>query len=601
MRPQLLLRFLLVLLTWLSVRVAAQEVDPFSEQPSPITVVYVEGRVDTVRASRLEPTVAPDLLEDDDRLVTGDGRAELAFADGTLVHLDRRTDVRLDLGGQLRLVRGRVVVHTPRDAGPLAVSTPAGVVRMQPNGEYDLAATDLDGDTIVTAILGRAVLEDADHEVPIASDDQARLDPRDRRPRWARAAPPDEFRRWAADRVDATTRLARTYDLPDPLAPYASQFARHGEWTDLPEYGRVWMPSAAAGWRPYTNGAWRFTRYGWTWIDAEPWAWPVHHFGRWGRHEQRGWFWMPQRTWGPAWVGWAVAADHLAWSPLGRDARPVVDFFAGTSGGPVNAWANSWSVLPRRFFGGRGPVLPNLQDPRGLPGPVLGGFVSQLVGPRGPAGANDRFRVPRGRGGWTGSVPGGAGNERRWRSGPSDERPESFGSAAPARPVGGPPPWPVERAVPPRQLERAAPRGAPAPRGSAGGERRRPGDARTTDERPAPAAQPQPQTQPGQLPDGRMRQPNAIRPRYDPPVTAAPTETPAPPAVAPQPLGTGNPAGVRQGGEPRERPRPPAGRAGGAAGAEERGEGRPAPPAAPAPPRGQRIDGHGEANRRRPR
>ena len=599
MRPQLFLQALALLLPCLSMCAAAQESAPPLDTPPPITVVYVEGRVDTVGANAVQPAHAPDLLDEDDRLVTGDGRAELAFADGALVHLDRATDTRVDLGVRLRLVRGRIIIHTPRDGGPLAVATPAGVVRMQPDGEYDLAASDLDGDTIISAIQGRAVLEDGDRDVPIAADDEARLDPRDRRPRWARAARPDEFRHWATTRVWATTRAARTWDLPAPLAPYAPQLAEHGQWTSLPPYGQIWMPSTASGWRPYTNGEWRFTRYGWTWIDTDAWAWPVHHFGRWGHHDRHGWFWIPQRTWGPAWVGWAIAADHVAWSPLGWDARPVVDFFAGARVGPVNTWADSWSILPRRDFGMRSPVFHHLEDPRGLPGPVLGGFVSQLVGPRGPAGAYDRFTPRAGRG--TRPSPA-TGRDRDWRSAPQRDLPESFGSAAPARPVG-----------------------APADVGSGAGPRRegrgrpgRPGDPRPIDGASPPGAQAP--MEPGPLPDGRMRPPNSIRPRYDPPTpgSTAPNAPPpsAPVMVAPPPRGDGlNRDGARaprggavqrrddpRGGEPAEggsdRRGAGAARPGDAA---PRGEGQPAPRTAPAQRPGQPADGTGSSNRRRPR
>ncbi len=597
MRPQLLLHAL-VLLPWFAVRAAAQEAAPPIETIPPITVVHVEGRVDVVRASGVQPAQAPDLLEEDDRLVTGDGRAELAFADGALVHLDRNTDARVDLGVRLRVVRGRIIIHTPRDSGPLEVATPAGVVRLEPGGEYDLAASDLDGDTVISAVQGRAALEDGDRDVPIATDDQARFDPRDRRPRWARAAPPDEFRHWAAARVEATTRAARDDGLPAPLAPFASQFAGHGEWTSLPPYGQVWMPSAESGWRPYTNGEWRFTRYGWTWIDLDPWAWPVHHFGRWGHHERRGWFWIPQRTWGPAWVGWAIAADHVAWSPLGLDARPVVDFFAGSRQEHVNTWADSWSILPRRHFGLRTPVYRHLEDPRGLPGPVLGGFVSQLVGPRGPAGAYDRYTRRDGRGAWTGSGSGteAGGRDRQWRGEPRRDLPESFGSAAPARAVAGASPRPVQRAVP---------RGASTPRANAGDQGRRPGDARPADGASGAAVQAPPEQ--GQLPDGRMRRPNAIRPRYEPPGSSTPAETAAPPAAVPERGSDGARERARTGGgvQRRDRPSEPSGGASGGtsgtSGAVERGEGRPAPRAAPAQRPGQRGEGAGNPVGRRPR
>ena len=620
MRPQLIIRALGLVLLSLpplvsaqdSAPVMAQDPAPESDAPPPFTLIFAEGRVDLVRATGVEPAQPPELLEEDDRLVTADGRAEIAAADGSLLHLDRGTDTRIDLGVRLRLVRGRLLVHMPRDADPFELATPAGLVRLEPDGEYDLAAGDLEGDTVIAAIHGRAVFVDGDQELPIAADDELRLDPRDRRPRWARAAPPDVFRHWAGARVAATMAAGRGHALPAPLAPYAQQFSDHGEWTSMAPYGQVWMPTASPDWRPYTNGSWRFTRYGWTWIDADRWAWPVHHYGRWGRHDRRGWFWIPQRTWGPAWVGWAIAADHVAWSPLGWDALPVVDFFVGTRGGPIDAWANAWSILPRRSFGGRGRVFGQLEDPRRLPGPVLGGFVSQLVGPRGPAGATDRYAPRPGRRSWppptTGASPhpGGGARGGTGRAPGRRTQPGAFDSAA--RPHDG-----VE----------------PSPRRDNAGRTRRPADARPPDDDartiapvlPPAAARPGRVGQPPDSPRARpsteaeragrdTRSPNAIRPRYEPPTAAAPAAgAPAPlppPAAAP---GASAPSGRERGEGQRDRARGGAGverrepsrndGGAGSSGAAGREGGRPERSGAPArAPRGE--SGSSAGGRRRP-
>lgn len=373
---------------------AGQPPEPASPDtaPPPLTLSYVDGRVDVVRASGVEAARAPDLLEEDDRLVVADGRAELVFDDGPIAHLDRDADVRVDLGVRLRLVRGRAIVHTLDTGAPLVVATPAGPVALEPDGEYHLTADDLQGDTEVAVVRGQATLEGPGGDAVVRDGEAVRLDPRDRRARFSRGFFADAFSDWSARRLRQLTVQSGPVDVLPPAArPWAADFALYGAWTSLPPYGPVWFPARGAGWRPYVDGSWRHTRYGWTWIDAEPWAWPLHHYGRWGLHPNRGWYWIPERRWAPAWVGWAVAADHVAWAPLGWDARPVVDFFAGVRIGPVGAGASAWSILPRFDFGRRGPVRPWLRDPRALPGPVLGGFVSQMIGPRGPADADDRF------------------------------------------------------------------------------------------------------------------------------------------------------------------------------------------------------------------
>lgn len=489
--------------------------------PRPYTLILAEGQVDLVREARVQPARPPDLLDDDDRLVSREGRAELAGVDGTRVHLDRATDMRLDAAERPHLVRGRVVVHTPRDADAVTLGTPAGWLDLDPDGEYDVAANDLDGDTVVAVTRGRAVLHSSrQQDVTITGGDALRIDPREAEPRWSRAPAPDAFLRWVRVRVPpGTTATGDRHEWPAPLAPYASQLTGHGTWTTLAPYGEVWFPAAASAWRPYTHGAWRATRYGWTWIDSEPWAWPLHHFGRWGRPETRGWYWLPERTWGPAWVGWAIGAEHVAWSPLGWDARPVADFLAGVRADPTGAWANSWSVVPRRSFGRPGSMATEVQDPRALPGPVLGGFVSQMIGPRGPAGTGDRFAA---RPAW-----------------PSRDR-SSFGSAAVAREIA------PRREPPPVPPPGAAARTAPA----------------SPQYRDRPAAQ--------------QRGAHAIRPRDEPPPAAAPPSsnpstssrtsptpstprTPAPPPQArprdrgPETRGAGAGQGAAAGGS-RRRP-----------------------------------------------
>jgi hypothetical protein len=356
----------------------------------PLTLSYVDGRVDVARADGVQPAQAPDVLDDGDRLLVADGRAELVYDDGAIVHVDRDADLWIDADARLRIVRGRIVVRTSTSTA-IDVTTPVGIVRLEPRGEYLITARDLDGESTIAAIAGRATLALAAADVPIAAADELAIDPRGLEPRWSRlGARRDAFTDWAERRVDDMRYASRGQPLPVELTAYAPGFATYGRWDTLPSYGPVWFPTAGPGWRPYANGGWRHTRHGWTWIDSDPWGWPVHHYGRWGRHASRGWYWIPRRTWGPAWVGWAVETDYIGWSPLGWNSRPVVDFFVGARLGPVDLWAGSWSVVPRRVFGGRGPIGRYYTDVRYLPRPVLGGFVVQSHSPRGPAGWDRR-------------------------------------------------------------------------------------------------------------------------------------------------------------------------------------------------------------------
>ena len=104
-------------------------------------------------------------------------------------------------------------------------------------------------------------------------------------------------------------------------------------------------------WRPYYRGRWVTLRpYGWTWVGVDPWAWPTHHYGRWG-FSAGAWFWIPGRSWGPAWVSWAYAPGYVSWCPLGWNNRPVFQIVnINRYGHGYDPW-RAWTAVPRRHFG----------------------------------------------------------------------------------------------------------------------------------------------------------------------------------------------------------------------------------------------------------
>lgn len=105
--------------------------------------------------------------------------------------------------------------------------------------------------------------------------------------------------------------------VPTPEA-VERELAPHGKWVDTPDYGRVWVPAAAADpdWQPYTDGSWVYTSWGWSFSPVVPWGWLAFHYGRWG-FGPLGWFWEPGYVWGPAWVSWRIGPGYHCWSALG--------------------------------------------------------------------------------------------------------------------------------------------------------------------------------------------------------------------------------------------------------------------------------------------
>jgi hypothetical protein len=109
-----------------------------------------------------------------------------------------------------------------------------------------------------------------------------------------------------------------------------------GNWVEVGDYGYCWQPSVAVSdrsWRPYADGYWAYTDVGWTWVSNEDFGWATYHYGRWTRLRDRGWFWVPGREWGPAWVSWRTGGDYVGWAPLPPRGGGHVDY----DNSPINA------------------------------------------------------------------------------------------------------------------------------------------------------------------------------------------------------------------------------------------------------------------------
>jgi hypothetical protein len=103
------------------------------------------------------------------------------------------------------------------------------------------------------------------------------------------------------------------------LETFYEELSPYGVWINDPEYGRVWRPDVdQEEFRPYyTRGHWEMTKYGNTWVSDYEWGWAPFHYGRWHHSGRRGWVWIPDVHWGPAWVSWRSGGGYYGWAPLG--------------------------------------------------------------------------------------------------------------------------------------------------------------------------------------------------------------------------------------------------------------------------------------------
>ena len=111
----------------------------------------------------------------------------------------------------------------------------------------------------------------------------------------------DEFDTWSLDRdVVIAQRLKDAfYDKYYDKDIYgADDLNGYGDWVHTASYGYVWRPYRIRsvimpiGRRIATGIGAGYRRYGWTWVNDEPWGWATYHHGRWF-YDDGHWYWSP--------------------------------------------------------------------------------------------------------------------------------------------------------------------------------------------------------------------------------------------------------------------------------------------------------------------
>src|SRR5687768_3032599 len=94
----------------------AQDPAATATAPPPANLAHVEGAVDLIHEGLSERATAGVMLLDGDVVRTANGRAEIVFGDGTLLHLDHDTRIELLSPTRLRLIDGRVSLRVSASA-----------------------------------------------------------------------------------------------------------------------------------------------------------------------------------------------------------------------------------------------------------------------------------------------------------------------------------------------------------------------------------------------------------------------------------------------------------------------------------------------------
>lgn len=335
----------------------AQEPVPTANAQAPAHISLVDGVAVLERDGQVDDNPSSMPMLAGDRIRTRNGRVEILFADGSTLHLDHNTAIDLQSDDLLRLIEGRIRLSIPGPSRSVSyrIDGPAGWAQIFEPGDYRVAIMHSagSGELELSVIRGRAELANEAGQTPLRAGERAfvRTGSAPSYAYVANSAALDAFDRWSEARRDERMSASAEY-LPSEVQPYAATFDRYGYWGHEPNYGRVWYPRVAAGWRPYYYGRWVTLRpYGWTWVAHDPWGWPTHHYGRWGFSAAGSWFWIPGRSWGAAWVSWAYAPGYVSWCPLGWDNRPIFALNINIGGHRhYDPW-RAWTIVPRHHFG----------------------------------------------------------------------------------------------------------------------------------------------------------------------------------------------------------------------------------------------------------
>ncbi|MBN2369142.1 MAG: FecR domain-containing protein [Vicinamibacteria bacterium] len=283
------------------------------------------------------------------------GRAELQFADGSLLWLDvgsKLDFVALESDDQavLRLWSGALMIRvlSPEVAFTVESATASASTRGLTEVRIDI----LNAETRVTTYAGEVALENGagQRTLQAGARAHARSNAIDFDVDSFDPYAADVFERWVKRRGgEIRWSDARARGLPEEIAPYADELDAHGTWRHDTDAGDVWCPHVEADWSPYADGRWIWTSYGWTWVPYERWGWAAYHYGRWGFSPSLGWHWIPGRIWGPAWVSWTIGRDYVGWRPLGRYNHSVF-----ISHHRQSRFDRAWRFARRADFGSRG-------------------------------------------------------------------------------------------------------------------------------------------------------------------------------------------------------------------------------------------------------
>jgi len=274
-----------------------------------------------------------------DKVATGE-------ASRTELQLDYANILRLDQNSQASIAtldQGRIQVQVGQGLASYSVlkgsqadveiDTPNVSIHPVREGRYRVQVNS-DGDTLVTVNEGEAQVSTAEGSTTVKKYQliTVRGTSSDAQYKVSEARDGDDWDKWNRDR-DNVIFNANAYQKTNRHYTGAGDLDGHGTWTEVPDYGQVWVPQVDSDWAPYRAGQWVWEPYyGWTWVSSEPWGWAPYHYGRWF-------------DWGGSWAWWPGPV-YPAYEPIWAPAYVSFFGFGGGIGFGVGFGFGSFGWLP---------------------------------------------------------------------------------------------------------------------------------------------------------------------------------------------------------------------------------------------------------------
>jgi FecR protein len=305
----------------------SQQADQSGPAPGVARVSVIQGSVSSQRGDNGEWVAATvnTPIAVGDRVSTGpDGRAELQLDSANVLRLSNNATAKIANISreniQVQIGQGLVTYAVTRPGEANAeIDTPNAAVHPDGPGEYRIQVNS-NSETEVIVREGSADITEPQGSTHVNAGQMITIQGTDN-PEYKTTSAPgeDAWDSWNMDR-DHRITSAKSWHNTDPYYTGSEDLDTYGTWSEVPDYGPVWIPQQTPNWAPYSSGRWVWEPYyGWTWVSYEPWGWAPYHYGRWFVYGG-SWVWWP----GPV-VGYP--AYYPIWAPA------YVSFFGWGGGG----------------------------------------------------------------------------------------------------------------------------------------------------------------------------------------------------------------------------------------------------------------------------